>query len=56
MFSLFKEKVKKTVIHLVCGYRKKQNRDTEVSALRETLGVLKGTQIYQTFNSIYGHC
>ena len=25
MFSLFKEKVKKTVIHLVCGYGGKKN-------------------------------
>ena len=54
---LFKEKVKKTVIHLVCGYGKKKqtNMDMGVSAFRETLGVLKGTQRYQTFNSIYGH-
>ena len=56
MFSLFKEKVKKTVIHLVCGYgekkKKTQNMDMGVSAFRETLGVLKGTQRYQTFNSI----
>ena len=57
MFSLFKEKVKKTVINLVCGYGKKKqtNMDMGVSAFRETLGVLKGTQRYQTFNSIYGH-
>ena len=28
MFSLFKEKVKKTVIHLVCGYGGKKKHKT----------------------------
>ena len=36
----------------IWGKKKTQNMDMGVSAFRETLGVLKGTQRYQTFNSI----